>query len=110
MWFLFKLRRIIINELDKTPLYTVTLDGVSDDPVTFEMIEDWVNDEFVNNEYWEYELELEYNNKIRVYANLFCDAEDMLDADQKLGDEWVKCTDYLYYLDIAEPIKEEEDD
>lgn len=97
-----------MNQVDKTPLYTVTLDGVNDDAVTATMIEDWANDVFSNNEYWEYELEFE--GDVRVYARLVCDVQDMLDADQELGDAWVKCTDYLYYLDIAEPIEEEEEE
>lgn len=97
-----------MNQVDKTPLYTVILDGVNDDPVTAAMLEDWASDVFVNNEYWEYELE--FDGEVRVYARLICDVEDMLDADQEFGGAWVKVTDYLYYLDIAEPIEDEEDD
>ena len=89
-------------------LYTVTLDGVNDDPVTATMIEDWASDVFCNNEYWKYQLD--FGNNVRVYARLVCEVEDMLDAGQELGDAWIKCTDYLYYLDIAEPIEDEEDE
>ena len=91
-----------MNEATKTPLYTVTLDGVNPDPVTADMIEDWAACVFTDNKYWQYELE--YDDDVRVYAYLKGDIESMLDEDLELGTAWVKIHNELFYLVIAELI------
>ena len=98
-----------MNEAQNTPLYTVTLDGVNPDPVTADMIEDWATDIFIDNEYWEYELEFD-NDQVTVYAYLIGDLEAMLDEDQELGTAWVKIHNELFYLVIAELIEDEDED